>query len=161
MELQTLINYIDCLGLQLLRVKSDLRELNNATQNKYTNAAVISGADSAIIASGRLLAGNRGDEKNWIGVAGGVGTTILANNSSRVDKRAHLSHEKNIMEAIWNEKNEYNFFPNSSWYLINQPDLMEWTNGSLRAYIIESLNNSTSLLGSEKNLEYLPALLDT
>ena len=38
---------------------------------------------------------------------------------------------------------------------------MEWTNGSLKAYIIESLNNSTSLLGNEKNLEYLPTLLDT
>lgn len=161
LELETLGNYIDCHGLHLFRVKSDLGELNNTTQNKYTNAAVIAGAAAAIIVGGMLLAESSGDEKDWIGVVGGVATTILAINSSRVDKRAHLSYEENIIEAIWNKNNEHDIFPPSSWYLINQPELMDWTNGSLRAYIIESWRNSTSLLGNEKNLEFLPTLLDT
>ena len=160
LELEALSNYIECHGLHILRVKSDIGELNLSIQNKYTNAAVFAGAAAAIIVGGLIIAGSEGDEKDWVGVVGGAAAAILAVNSARVDKKAHLNHEENVIASVWNGDNLYNIFPTSSWYLLNQPFLLEWTDTSLRTYIIESWKNSKSLLGNEKNYAYLPTLLD-
>ena len=160
LELEALSNYIECHGLHILRVKSDIGELNLSIQNKYTNAAVFAGATAAIVVGGLLIAESEGDEKDWVGVLGGAAAAVLAVNSARVNKRAHLSHKETIIESIWNGDNRYSIFPTSSWYLLNQPFLLEWTDTSLRAHIIESWKNSKSLLGNEKNYAYLPTLMD-
>ena len=160
LELEALSNYIECHGLHILRVKSDIGELNLSIQNKYTNAAVFAGAAAAIIVGGLLIAGNEGDEKDWVGVAGGAAAAVLAVNSARVDKKAHIDHKENIIASIWRGENLFDIFPPSSWYLINQSSLLDWTEVSLREYIINSWKNSNSLLGNEKNYAFLPTLLD-
>ena len=159
LELEALSNYIECHGLHILRVKSDIGELNLSIQNKYTNAAVFAGAAAAIIVGGLLIAGNEGDEKDWVGVAGGAAAAILAINSARVDKKAHINHKENIIASIWKGENSFDIFPASSWYLINQSSLLDRVDGSLREYIINSWKSSQSLLGNENNYGYLPTLL--
>lgn len=161
LELEALSNYIECHGLQVLRVKSDIGELNLSVQNRYTNLAVFAGAAAAIIVGGMLVAETEGDAKDWVGVAGGAAAAILAVNSARVDKKAHIKHEENVIAAIWKGDNSQEIFPPSSWYLINQASLMDQSNGSLREYIIASWKNSNSLLGNEENYAYLPTLLNS
>ena len=160
LELESVSNYIECHALHLWRAKADLGELNSTAQNRYTNAAVIVGAAAAIMVGGLIINGSDGDEKDWIGVAGGIAATFFAINSARVDKKARINHQKNVIYTIWQGDNSMGIFPSATWYLMNQPDLIALTSQPLTAYVKENWTSSQSILGSDENMGYMPTLLN-
>jgi hypothetical protein len=147
----------------LVRIRSLLTDENNRFRSKYTNGAIIVGLASAAIVGGILLSNNEelqdSDAIDWIGIGGAVAATYLAIYSERIDKKAYLKFQKNLIYPIWTGNHDQNVFSDRYWYLINHDRFSDTTDLSVREYIVNTWKQSEILLGSEKNMSYLSTLL--
>ncbi len=162
-ELISVGNRIDCAILNLEKVKTEVQKSNLKSQSSLTNAAVIVGGAASVFVAGILVAENNGIEPgraiDWIGVAGGLAAVYLAARSTKVDKKVMVKPNRNVIEAIESGRASQGDFPTSTWYLLNQGYLIDSTDLTIRERILDTWHDSKSMLGSEKNMEYYPVLL--
>jgi hypothetical protein len=163
LEVQSVIDFINCSNLKLRKYKSILSEANGQTQNRLSNAAIMVGAATTVLTAGILITN---DESligstifDWLAVISGVTTGYLALKSTRVDKKVQLIADKNIIRAIWTQDNSENLFPPSTWHMLNQTIRLDQTEITLREIVVNEWESSQNLLADAKHKAFLSVLL--
>ena len=162
LEIKTLQTFLNCNNLKLIKTKTDLAVANNKTRNTYTNSAVITGLASSILVAGAVIDDgqlNEGSFKDWVGIAGGLVAAGLAIISEKVDKKVSLSHKNNAIAAIWNGNNDKGIFTDNTWYLLNQPSIVDSSERSMRTLIVQAWKTSNSMLQNEDYKKYIPIII--
>ncbi|MDX5585963.1 MAG: hypothetical protein QNK20_13805 [Aureibaculum sp.] len=162
LEIKTLQTFLNCNNLKLIKTKTDLAAANNKTRNTYTNAALITGLVSSVLVAGAVIDDgelNEGSFKDWVGITGGLVAAGLAVISVKVDKKVNLSHEHNAIAAIWNGNNDHGVFTDNTWYLLNQPSLVDSSERSMRELILHAWKTSNSMLQDEDHAEHTPIII--
>jgi len=162
LEIHTLQTFLSCNNLKLIRAKTDLAAINNKSRSAYTNSAIIIGVASSVLVAGAVLSDgklNSGDFKDWVGIAGGLVAAGLAIKSEKINKKINLSHENNAIAAIWNGTNDEGVFTDNTWYLLNQPSLVNTSELSLRELIIRNWETSKGILLEEDHLKYVQTII--
>jgi len=162
LEIQTLQTFLSCNNLKLIRTKTDLAALNDKTRSAYTNSAIILGVASSALVAGAVLSDgelNSGSFKDWVGIAGGLVAAGLAVISERVNKKVSLSHTHNAIASIWNDNNDQGIFTDNTWYLLNQPSLVDSSELSMRDLIMRTWETSKSMLQDKDHMKYIPTII--
>ena len=162
LEIQTLQTFLNCNNRKLIQAKTDLAQLNNTTRSTFSNSAIIIGVVSSVLVAAAVISDgqlNSGSFKDWVGIVGGLVAAGLAIISERVDKKIRLSHSHNAIAAIWNGTNDQGVFTDNTWYLLNQPYLIDSSDLSIRDSITKIWKSSKSLLLEEDNMKYIPVIM--
>lgn len=162
LEIQTLQTFLNCNNRKLIQAKTDLAQLNNETRSAYTNSAIIIGVAASVLVAAAVISDgqlNSGSFKDWVGIAGGVVAAGLAIKSEGVNNKIGLSHSNNAIAAIWNGTNDQGVFTDNTWYLLNQPYLIDSSEFSIRESIIQTWKTSKSMLQEEDHMNYIPIIM--
>jgi len=165
LELQSLVDFIDCEGSRLSKIRTELLQQNSKQDGRLTRAAIITGAVSVALVAGIVLSGDDalkgGDAMNWIGIAGGVAATAFAVRSGQVNRTVIVEHDNNAVRAMWNGDNARGFFPPAPWYLLDLENIFDVSGSTLRNTIMAEWTTSQSMLGDEDRMAELPVFLDS
>ena len=164
MELEALSDSVDCEGYQVSKNYSRLAKVNQSQDEKLTTAAIVTGALSSALVAAILVSEDKalkeGDAKDWIGVAGGAVATYLAIRARQVNHTVILSHKRNLVQAVWENDNSAETFPDAPWYLLTEPGVIDADNLSLRQSVVQDWLDSPTMLGNEEKLARLSVLLE-
>jgi hypothetical protein len=162
LEIQTLQTFLNCNNRKLIQAKTDLEQLNNETRSTFTNSAIIIGVVASVLVAAAVISDgqlNSGSFKDWVGIGGGLVAAGLAIKSEGVNKKIGLSHSHNAIAAIWNGTNDQGVFTDNTWYLLNQPYLIDSSEFSIRESIIQTWKTSKSMLQEEDHMKYIPIIM--
>jgi hypothetical protein len=163
LEINSLQDMLNCNLLKLRKIKMQVATSNRKTENNLSNWAIGVGSVTTIITAGILVSQDSeligSTAFDWLAVAGGVATGILAFQSSRVNKKIRLNPEDNFINSIWTGKNDAGLYPKSTWYLMNLITDFENEQTNIREMIIDEWNDSEAMLANEDNKLALPVLL--
>lgn len=136
LEISSMAAELDCEEERITQLADYVKGIEKKRETRLTVGAIVVGAVGGI-ASGLLStsekAGNAGD---YVGIATGVGETILGIAILKNNVTVEFSHPRNPLRDIWNNAPASAIFPPAIWYYLTYKD-SAYQQYSLRQKIIE------------------------
>ncbi|MDO5608472.1 MAG: hypothetical protein Q4G08_08460 [Capnocytophaga sp.] len=116
-EINSVSAELDCEGERLDQIAKYVDDENSSKMTKLTVASIVLGTASAV--AGVFIKNDNWNNGVTIG-AGALGAGLGFAMLNPKGVKTELMHQRNLLRAIWEDKNTNHSFPSFVWYMLNE-----------------------------------------
>lgn len=156
LEISSMASELDCEEERITQIADYLSNKEQDKETKLTVAAIVVGALGTVSSVSALIKDDASNVWEYVGAASGISELALGGLILWNKKSIKLSHERNALRDIWEEKKTSDIFPPAIWYYIQYASSPM---GSLRSQILDRWLSFKQIdLEDSKNSKKLIAL---